>query len=181
MATGMIVHQPYYLWTSPALVTVLAAGALVATKPLVPGLPPLTALPRTVRRRVIDVSRRLTPGAARSLLVDLVTLAALNRSDADDLIMAACDAAQDLDRLDQTIAVLDTRRDRSGDVLARGEAARDRIVQRFLDAITVVSHAGREAATASDADSRLTEATAELARTVAAESAAAREVAALLG
>jgi tRNA A-37 threonylcarbamoyl transferase component Bud32 len=179
--TGVVVHQPYYLWTSPALATVLLAGALIATKPPVQGLPPLSTLSRAVRRRVVDVSRRLAPGTARSLLADLVAVAVLNRSDAEDLVVAACDAAQDLDRLDRTIAVLASRRDRSGDAVARGEAARDRIVQRFLDAITVVGDAGREAAKASDADSRLTEATTELARTVSAEAAAAREVAALLG
>jgi hypothetical protein len=178
--TGAIVHQPFYLWMSPTLATVLAVGGHIATRPPVDGLPSMSALPPNVRRRVIEVVRGLAPGTARSLLVDLVTVAALGRSDATDLVLAACDAAPDLDRLDRTIAVLDARSGHSGDALARGETARDRIVQRFLDAIAVLSLAGSEAANASDAESRLTGATTELARSVSAESEAAREIAALL-
>jgi len=58
-----------------------------------------------------------------------------------NLVAAACDAAVDLDRLDQTLALLSSERDRSRDLLARAEDARDRIVQRLPDATTVVGAA----------------------------------------
>jgi hypothetical protein len=186
-ARGLIAHQVYYLVVSPALATALAAGAYVATGPARDGLPTMTGLPLTVRRRVTGALGKLGSGSARALLVDLVTVSALptpaserRASDVASLVTAACDAALHLDRIDQTLTLLDSR-GRSGDAMTGAEAARDRIVQQFLDAITVVGTARGQADSGGEAEVHLAEMTTELARTVGAEAAAAQEIGALLG
>jgi hypothetical protein len=197
--TAGVVASPMFSVTSP-LVAALMATLAVSTmrRPLLASAERRLALPPGAEEQVRGALRGLPPGPARSLLTDVArmaesVLASLSpsgereREDVLQLLAACCEAAGDLARLDLSLGVLEAQRERSArserwhDALARCARSRDRLVQRMLDAITVLSDAGAQAAGRRGGERRLTEMTEELARTARAESEAAREVEELLG
>jgi protein kinase-like protein len=214
VSTGLALHQSYYIWMSPVLAAALGLGGrhVIANRPdPVLALPfaGLAALPPAVRRQVADTLRGLSAGPARSLFIDLVRMAGLCASaggasapggawprwaadDVPELILAAAGAATELDRLDQSLSLLERQPERSDwralrssdrrtESIARCETARDRMVQRLLDAISILGTARTQAAQGTDAGPRLAELTAEIEQSVAAQAAATKEITTLLG
>jgi hypothetical protein len=197
--TAGLVAAPMLSLTSPLVAVLMATLAVSAIRrPLLASAERGLALPPGADERVRETLRALPPGPARSLLTDVARMSesvlasvppggGREREDVLQLLTACCEAAGDLSRLDLSLGVLEAHRERAGrserwhDALARCARSRDRLVQRMLDAITVLSDAGAQAAGRRGADRRLTEITEELARTARAESEAAREVEELLG
>ena len=193
---------------APALrwVTPLFAGLLVlsarrgAITPLVAGTARAHALPPEVERRLIDTLGGLPPGTARDLLADLTRLGrsvadALRRAGGLDqeasalgeLLVTGADAASDLALLDDSLGRFERQRDRlavrpegRGDALARCERARDALVQRLLDALTVLGRLQGQAAELGGKEIALHDAIATLRNEAGAQQAAAREIAELL-
>jgi hypothetical protein len=197
---GMMVLPPL-LAATPLVGALLLLGARrVSRTPLV--TPPVrhSGLAPAVEREVVRALSELPPGTARSLLADLVrmcaTLAARLERTGDerglgtslaDLLPAACGAATDLAQLDENLGRFERQRDRLAthpdgwlDTLARCERTRDALVQRLLEAMTVVGRLqGQQAALAAESDETLADLTRELRREAEAQSAAAKEMAEL--
>ncbi|HJU88042.1 MAG TPA: serine/threonine-protein kinase [Gemmatimonadaceae bacterium] len=196
LTAGMV--EPVFSVTSPVVAALMATLALsTARRPLLSLRERRWALPSGVADDVRATLRALPPGPARSLLTDVTRLAesvvstvpsseGRQREEVLELLRACCEAARDLAHLDESLKVLEAQRDRPDrsarwmDVLARCTRSRDRLVQRMLDAITVLGDASTQAAGSRGAELRLAEMTDELARTARAESEAAKEVEAIL-
>jgi hypothetical protein len=107
-------------------------------------------------------------------------------SELSELLEHACDAARDLAALDDTLGLLEKRRETATTVAhwAEGhsgvERARDRLVQQLLEALTVVSRLHTSAVSSEAAGGDVAAVAHELAARTEAHAAAMREVEALL-
>jgi predicted Ser/Thr protein kinase len=192
---------PSLRWVTPGFVGLLLLSARrSALTPLVAAAPRADALPPAVERRLIDTLSELPPGTARDLLADLTRLghtvsAALRQAGGVDqagaplaeLLLAGADAAADLALLDESLGRFERQRERLAlrpegwaDALARCERARDALVQRLLDAMTVLGRLQGQASELGGQDTGLEETVATLRAEAEAQQAAAREIAALL-
>lgn len=193
---------PVLLWLSPivSLAIVLEAQRQVR-RPLLQAPGTSGALTGMARERLALTVSRLPGGTALSLLADLArnaqavlarlpdTAAADIRSEVEELVLHACDAAGDLADLEDSLERLERQRARPGrrtsgswhSAIARAERSRDALVQRLLDAITTLGEARLRAveATAADTD-RLAELSDQMKAEVVAYAEARREVEALL-
>jgi hypothetical protein len=194
---------PLFLWTTPVVGGLLlyAAGQTVRT-PLVASSRGAGGLPPALEAQVVRALAELPSGTAQSLLADITRLARplfgrLERAGEDrdsptalhDLIGSACAAAGDLAMLDDNLGRFERERARAAshapewlDALARSERARDALVQRLLEAMTVLGRLQSQATSAVTAeDGTLAEVTRDLRAEAEAQAAAAREIATLLG
>ncbi len=158
-------------------------------------------MPPALELAVVNALMTLPPGTARSLLADVVrasrALFATIAGSGDDrdlapslgeLGEAACRAAMDLADLDENLGRFEQQRERfvAGsaerlDALSRCERTRDALVQRLLEAMTaVVRLRTQHAELAGESEPTLADLTRELQAEAAAQTAAAREIAALL-
>ncbi len=155
LLTGAMV-APVFLWSGPVVgATLLLLGHRSAQRPLVVPRERPSLLPEETERRVVETLSLLPLGTARSLLADLTAIVrsivsapspdggAQHTDELPDLLAAACDAALDLASLDESLVRLEAQRARREDAapewmdaVARCGRARDRLVQRFLDAIS---------------------------------------------
>jgi hypothetical protein len=187
------------LWTTPVFGGLLlyAAGQTMRS-PVVAPSDPARELPPALEAQVVRALAELPAGTAQGLLADVTRLARpLFARLGDDrqptvlqeLVGAACVAATDLAMLDENLARFERERARAAshtaewlDALARSERARDALVQRLLEAMTVLSRLQSQATSAVAAeDGALAEVTRELRTEAEAQAAAAREIAQLLG
>jgi hypothetical protein len=198
-----LASQPLLLWTTPVFggLLLLAASRAVSS-PLVASSGGPRELPPALEAQVVRALAELPPGTAQSLLADVVRLARplfarLGRGGDDryqptvlaELVGSASVAATDLAMLDDNLARFERERARSAshttdwlDALARSERARDALVQRLLEAMTVLGRLQSQATSAVTAeDGTLAEVTRELRAEAEAQAAAAREIAQLLG
>jgi hypothetical protein len=106
-----------------------------------------SSLAPAIDRKVSDALGGLPPGPARDLLIDLARLggAAPASHELSELLDHACDAAVDLQRLDDALTLLERRREAADgasgpwiDSLSALERGRDRLMQQLLDAVTLV-------------------------------------------
>jgi hypothetical protein len=194
---------PLLLWTTPMICGLLlyAAGQTVRS-PLVVSSAGAGELPPALEAQVVRALAELPTGTAQSLLADVTRLARplfarLGRLGDDrdkptvlhELVGSACVAATDLAMLDDNLARFERERARGAshasewlDSLARSERARDALVQRLLEAMTVLGRLQSQATSAVAAeDGTLAEVTRELRAQAEAQAAAAREIALLLG
>ncbi len=194
---------PLLLWTTPVIGGLLlhAAGRTVRS-PLVASSRGPRELPLALETQVIRALAELPSGTAQSLLADVVRLARplfarLGRAGDEryqptvlaDLVGSACVAATDLAMLDDNLGRFERERARAAshtpawlDSLARSERARDALVQRLLEAMTVLGRLQSQTTAAVAAeDGTLAEVTRELRADAEAQAAAAREIALLLG
>jgi Protein kinase domain len=192
---------PALRWVTPVFAGLLVLSARRgAVTPFVAAAARADGLPPDVEPRLIDTLAGLPPGTARDLLADLTRLghtvsAALRRAGGLDqeaaalgeLLLAGADAASDLALLDESLGRFERQRDRLAlrpdgwaDALARCERARDALVQRLLDALTVLGRLQGQAAELGGKELALQDAVATLRAEAEAQQAAAREIAALL-
>jgi serine/threonine protein kinase len=198
-----VVTSPTLLATTPLVGALLVMGAGRASRtPLV--LPPerRTGLPGDLERQVVETLSELPAGTARNLLADLVRMCAALATRLDhtgddrgvgkslaELLPAACGAATDLAQLDENLGRFERQRDQLAarpegwlDTLARCERTRDALVQRLLEAMTVVGRLqGQQAALAVESDDTLADLTRELKLEAEAQAAAAKEMKELIG
>jgi predicted Ser/Thr protein kinase len=196
------VAEPMLLWTSPLFGALMLMGAQQgARRPAVTPPPRRADLPRAVEEKVLRTLAEVPPGTARGLLADLVRaaralFARLERTGDDrglapaltELITSACSAASDLAQLDENLSRFERQRERFAllppgwlDSLARCERIRDALVQRLLEAMTVLGKLQSQSAELADAsDPTLSDLTRELQDDAGAQSEAAEEVEALL-
>jgi predicted Ser/Thr protein kinase len=196
--TAGIAVSPTLLATTPLIGALLVMGVGRASRtPLVLPLAHRSGLPVTLERQVVQTLSELPPGTARNLLADLVRMCAalatrLEHTGDDrglgqslaELLPAACGAATDLAQLDENLGRFERQRDRLAarpegwlDTLARCERTRDALVQRLLEAMTVVGRLqGQQAALAAESDDTLAELTRELKQEAEAQAAAAKEI-----
>jgi serine/threonine protein kinase len=193
---------PALLWTSPVVGLLLLIGALQSARtPLLAPRARRAPLPAEAESVVLQTLAELPAGTARSLLADAVRtgsalFASLERTGDDrqiipaltELLQAACAAAVDLADLDQNLGRFERQRERLAgssagwlDALARCERTRDALVQRLLEAMTVVGRLqSQRVELASETDPSLAELTRELVSESKAQSAAAEEIERLL-
>ncbi|MGH7632012.1 MAG: hypothetical protein ACREOF_21970, partial [Gemmatimonadales bacterium] len=137
------------LWTSTPLVVgaLLVAAHRAVQRPLFAPKLRRSSLAPALDRKVSDALGRLPPGPARSLLTDLVRLAdgTLAAPEVTELLDRACDAAADLQRLDDALTMLERRREASDgaaggllDSMSALERSRDRLMQQLLDTLTLL-------------------------------------------
>jgi hypothetical protein len=197
-ATAGMVASPTHLATTPLVGALLLMGAGRDSRtPLILQPARRSGLPASLERQVVQTLSELPPGTARNLLADLVRMCAalVTRLDhtGDDrglgqslgeLLPAACSAATDLAQLDENLGRFERQRDRLAarpegwlDTLARCERTRDALVQRLLEAMTVVGRLqGQQAALAAESDDTLGELTRELKVEAETQAAAAKEM-----
>jgi predicted Ser/Thr protein kinase len=194
--------EPLLRWVTPVFAgLLLLSGRRGALTPLVAvAAPRADALPPEVERRLADTLAGLSPSTARDLLADLTRLgrsvaAALRRAGGveqetaalGELLLASAGAASDLALLDEGLGRFERQRERLAlrpdgwaDALARCERARDALVQRLLEAMTVLGRLQGQAAELGGKEIELQDAVATLRAEAEAQQAAAREIAALL-
>jgi predicted Ser/Thr protein kinase len=198
---------PTFLVTAPLVSGLLLLGGHRAVQhPLLSPRTRRSALPPELDRRLSETLANLPHGTARGLLADLARIgegvyagpgAGAVADELPELLAHAADAARDLAGIDETLAVLEKRREAAGgaaaeaaapagaaalgDGLATLERSRDRLVQQLLEALTVVGRlqSGR-VESLEGAGGRLGGVSRELAARSEAEAAARREVEALL-
>ena len=189
---------PLLLWTTPVFGGLLlyAAGQAVRS-PVVAGSNRVRELPPALEAQVVKALAELPSGTAQGLLADVTRLARplFARLGGDhqptvlhELVGAACGAATDLAMLDENLARFERERTRAAahapdwlDALARSERARDALVQRLLEAMTVLSKLQSQATSAVAAeDGSLAEVTRELRAEAEAQAEAAEEIEQLL-
>jgi hypothetical protein len=201
LAAGAV--APMLLWTTPVVGGLLLLGAHQSVRrPLVAPPARRGELPAEVEGLVVRTLAELPDGSARGLLADVTRLARplFSRASAEgdsrglgpvlaELLASACGAALDLAVLDENLGRFESQRARAAshspdwlDALARSERARDALVQRLLEAMTVLGRLQSQATAAvSYEDAALAEVTRELRTEAEAQAAAAREIAELLG
>lgn len=194
---------PILLWTSPMVAALLVSAARLGVgTPLWRARRQATPLPKDVAAQVIRAFERLPAGTARSLLADLVRrgkvhYSSLSRTGDEpgirpalaQVLVAACGAAIDLAQLEENLASFDAQRERLAtppaawlDALTRCERARDTLVQRLLEATTVLGALPTQSAELpTSAGAELAELTRELETEAALRANAAKEIAELLG
>ncbi len=193
---------PVFLWTTPLIGGLLVVGAYqTVRRPLVARPERRGELPPELEDKVVRTLAELPDGSARGLLADVTRLAhalfaRLRRTGDDrrltpaltDLVGSACTAAADLAMLDENLGRFEQQRARSAshpagwlDALARSERARDALVQRLLEAMTVLGRLqSQSTADLADEDATLAEVTRELRLEADAQAAASREITELL-
>ncbi len=197
-----VAAAPALLWVTPAFAGLLVLSAhRGAATPLIVSQRRRGELPADVERQLLATLAQLPPGTARSLLADITRMGQglygqLRRTGDSrgatavltELLTAACSAGEDLAQLDASLARFEGQRDRLAarpagwmDALARCERARDALVQRLLEAMTVLGQLQGQSADLEAATSGMTDSIAELRTEAEARSAAANEMAALLG
>lgn len=188
LAAGRVALPALLAMTPVIAGLLLVAGHRAVQRPVVTARAQPPRLPSALDRQVSTTLAALPAGPARRLLADLARLA--QRAPADDvaaLLAAACPAALDLAGLDETLGVLERRREDAGKeterwsgAIAEAERARDRLVQQLLDALAAVQQATLAGGPAASGTA-LAELTRDLGRQTAFDEAARREVDALLG
>jgi Protein kinase domain len=188
---------PTLLASSPVVAGLLVLGAHRAVqRPVLTPRRRRSSLPPDLDRRIAETLGSLPLGTARSLLADVTRIGESVfgapgpmpvSPELAELLHHACDAARDLAALDDTLVVLEKRRESAtavaswADGHATIERARDRLVQQMLEALTVVGRLQTRAAASSEAaGSELAAAARDLAERSEADAAAMREVDALL-
>ena len=192
---------PSLRWITPVFAGLLLLSARrTATTPLVSPRVRVTGLPDEVARPLLSALAELPPGTARDLLADLTRMGhslydRLQRSGDSrnsaavlgELLVASASAASDLALLDANLGRFERQRERlaarpsgSMDALARCERARDALVQRLLEAMTVLGQLQGQTADLEAAESGLADSIAELRSESEARAAAAEEMAKLL-
>ena len=157
-----IIAVPALVTVSPIVALLLLALAQVRLRrPLVETRGRGIGLPARLEKRVVETLHELKEGTARGLLSDIVTLtaglhAALGRmgnppdiaGQLDRLLEGACEASAELDALDLSLARLEEQRERVTtpaetwlEAHSSCERARDRLVQRLLEVLTVLGQA----------------------------------------
>ncbi len=161
-AAGLSALPPLFV-LSPLMATLLLLVAQKRSQTPVVELPKQTVqLPESVEKKVIEAFAQLSPGTPRSLLADLIRLGQnlhsnMARSSSheeelkqlEELLSYSCDAAIDLSDLDESLETLTSLRDGRADSpsdewlngMSRSERTRDRLVQRFLEVISLLSRA----------------------------------------
>jgi hypothetical protein len=195
---GMVADNVLFAAAGPVAVLLLIGGALSIRKPVLTADGRMSALSEPTRARVMEAFSMIPAGPARSLLADVVQRghavrrALVVRQDVsgagetvEDLIVAACGSARDLAALDSSLAQFGRERDTGDakwlDSLAECERTRDGVVQRLLDAVTVLGQLDVQAIrSADDTTARLSELVAEIGSEVKARSAARSDIEALL-
>jgi hypothetical protein len=197
------VAAPVLLWATPLIGGLLLLGAhRTVGRPLVAPATRRGELPPALQTQVVRALTELPDGSARGLLADITRLARplfgrLARAGDErglgpsliELVAAACAAAADLAMLDENLERFESQRARAAalpagwlDALARSERARDALVQRLLEAMTVLGRLQSQATEPQTGeDSALAEVTRELRLEAEAQAAAAREISELLG
>jgi hypothetical protein len=189
------------LWLTPFVAALLLAGAgYGAATPLLGRVRRSREIPAGLEPRLLGALASLPAGTARSLLADVTrtsqTLFGQLRRSGDsrgagavleDLLSACCSAAEDLAELDASLARFEQQRDRLAtqpaswmDALARCERTRDALVQRLLEAMTVLGNLQGQTAALDAETMGLTEAVADLRAEAEARSMAAAELEILL-
>lgn len=192
---------PMLRWVTPIFAGLLLVSARQhAATPLVSSKARRHELPPELERRLLATLAELPPGTALGLLANLTRMgealfARLRRTgDVDaagavlsELLDASCVAAADLTALDANLGRFEHQRDRLAarpaawmDALSRCERARDALVQRLLEAMTVLGQLQSQTAELTAGDPDLADSIAELRGEAEARSAAAAEIAALL-
>ncbi len=160
---------PVLLWTSTVMASILFLVAYQsARKPLIElqASPTSEDLPPAVKTKVVQVLSLLPSGTARSLLSDVVYLGQDLRktfaqtksipSDveryAGELLIAACNSALVLERLDRTLVRLEIQRLEFSELpaewlegLNKCEQTRDCLVQRLLETVAMMGIAQSQA------------------------------------
>ena len=193
---------PVLLWTTPLVGGLLLLGAhQTVRRPLIARPDRRGELPPELEEKVVRTLAEVPPGSARGLLADVTRLAhalfaRLRRTGDDrritpaltDLVASACAAAADLAMLDENLSRFEQQRAQAAsqpaewlDALARSERARDALVQRLLEAMTVLGRLqSQTTADLADEDATLAELTRELRLEADAQAAASREITELL-
>jgi Protein kinase domain len=192
---------PSLRWITPCFAGLLLLSAhRTATTPLIAGHRGTGMLPAPVEDQLLTTLATLPPGTARSLLADIGRMGQTlhgklrrggelrgNEEALADLLGASCIAAADVALLDDSLSRFAQQRARLAvqpagwlDSLARCERARDALVQRLLQAMTVLGQLQGQVVDLEAARSELTDSVAELEREAVARSAATAEIAALL-
>ncbi|MGE0353773.1 MAG: serine/threonine-protein kinase [Gemmatimonadales bacterium] len=200
-AAGILAAPPL-LWSTPVLVAALwLEGRRQARRPLLRPGRPKVLLPPALHRELARAMDQLPPGPGRSLLADIIRTAAVAfqrmgpeadpggiRESLDGLLRLSADVARHLSELDQTLARLTRQRNqqvlpvpRLSTAISQCERARDTLVQRLLDVITLLSQLRHQAADSPMAAGRtLASMTAELDAAVRRRADASREIELLL-
>jgi predicted Ser/Thr protein kinase len=192
---------PSLRWITPVFVGLLLVSALrTAATPVLSSRAPAVELPDDVARPLLSTLAELPAGTARDLLADLTRMgyglyAGLRRSGDSrnsgavlgELLVASASAASDLALLDANLGRFERQRERlaarpsgSMDALARCERARDALVQRLLEAMTVLGQLQGQTADLGAEESELSSSIAELRAEAKARAAAAEEMEQLL-
>jgi serine/threonine-protein kinase len=192
---------PSLRWITPVFAGLLLVSARrTAVTPLVSAGGRMTNLPNEVARPLLSTLADLPPGPARDLLADLTRMGnslylSLQRSGDSrnsgavlgELLIASSSAARDLALLDANLGRFERQRERlaarpsgSLDALARCERARDALVQRLLEAMTVLGQLQGQTADLGAEESDLSSSIAELRAEAKARAAAAEEMERLL-
>jgi hypothetical protein len=200
-AAAGIEAAPALRWATPVFAGLLLMSARrSAVTPLITAASRATELPAEVAGPLLSTLAELPPGTARDLLADLTRIgdglySRLRRSgDSRDstttlgeLLVASCSAAADLALLDANLGRFERQRERfaarpagSLDALGRCERARDALVQRLLEAMTVLGQLQGQTADLEAAESGLADSIAELRAETEARALAAEEMAKLL-
>jgi hypothetical protein len=186
---------PTLLASSPLIAGLLVLGAHRAVqRPLLAPRTRRSSLPPALDRRIGETLAALPAGTARSLLADLTRIGealfrgpeapAATAAELGELLGHACQAARNLAALDETLAVLERRREGATAIATWAEShsaierARDRLVQQLLEALTVVGRLQGRAL--QSAEAQLSAVARDLADRSEADAAAMREVEALL-
>jgi len=200
IAAGLIADGRLAVAAAPFALLLVGGGMISLRRPVLAADRQLTGLSQTARSAIADTFAVLPAGAARSLLADVVRRgqavqrALTLRQDSsgasaiiDDLVAVASVSARDLAALDDSLARFDRETARDSmkstwiESLAECEQARDRAVQRLLDAVTVLGQLDTQSARGTeDATARLGELVAELTGEVRIRTAAREEVETLL-
>jgi hypothetical protein len=186
---------PLLLWTTPVFGALMLLGAhRVVRTPLVARPARSADLPRELEERVLQTLAQLSPGTARSLLADVVRatrvlFGQISRTGDPhriapalaELLTPACVSAGELAALDENLTRFERQRDRFAslpegwvDTLARCERTRDALVQRLLEAMTVVGQLQTQSA--EEAAPTLAELTRQLKGEADLQAAAAEEI-----
>jgi predicted Ser/Thr protein kinase len=192
---------PSLRWITPIFAGLLLVGALqTAVTPVVSPRTHAVELPDEVARPLLSTLAELPPGTARDLLADLTRMgdglyARLQRSGDSrnsgavlgELLVASASAASDLALLDANLGRFERQRERlavrpsgSMDALARCERVRDALVQRLLEAMTVLGQLQGQTADLGAEESDMANSIAELRAESQARAAAAEEMAQLM-
>ena len=192
---------PSLRWITPVFAGLLLVSALrSATTPVIAGRSSASDLPEPVERELLATLAALPPGTARSLLADIGRLgqalhARLQRAGEaqgapevlGDLLRASCVAAADVAQLDESLSRFEQQRLRLAglpagwlDALARCECARHALVQRLLEAMTVLGQLQGQTADLEVERSTLAESVAELRTEAETRAVAAKEIEVLL-
>jgi serine/threonine protein kinase len=199
--TAGIDAAPSLRWITPVFAGLLLASAFrTAATPVLSPRSHAVELPDDVARPLLSTLAELPAGTARDLLADLTRMGhglyvGLRRSGDSrnsgavlgELLVASASAASDLALLDANLGRFERQRERlalrpsgSMDALARCERARDALVQRLLEAMTVLGQLQGQTADLGAEESELVSSIAELRAESQARAAAAEEMANLL-